>query len=126
MSIEVKWDNEEKTIIRWVYSSDFCWEDYERGQRDQRVMIENVKHKFVTIFDLSQIKELPAYPISKFPKLMRDVPSQQEFLVIVSSNRIIQNLGRIFTRVYWMNIIFASSLEGAYKLIEDRRRSKSR
>ena len=126
MSVEVRWDNEEKTIIRWIYSSDFAWEDYEQGSKDQQVMIENVSHKFATIFDLSQIRELPQYPISKFPKLFRDVPKQQEFLVIVSSNRMIQSLGRIFTRVYWMNIYFASSLEDAYKLIVERRRQRTR
>ena len=87
-------------------------------------MIENIRHKFATIFDLSQIRELPQYPISKFPKLIRDVPEQQEFLVIVSSNRMIQSLGRIFTRVYWMNIFFASSLEDAHRLIAERRRPK--
>ena len=122
MSIELRWEDEGKTIIRWVFSGEFSWEDYEAGDRKLAEMLADINHKFVTIFDLSQMDAMPQYPVSQYPKLIRDVPPGQEYLVIISQNRLVQSLGRIFTRVYRTNINFVRTLEEALALIAERRR----
>jgi hypothetical protein len=124
MGIEVVWENEEKTIVRWIFSGDFNWGDYDEGSRRLEEMIANVNHNFATIFDLSQMTALPKYAVSQYPKLIRDVPARQETLVIISLNRLVRSLGRIFTRVYRMNIHFVLSLEDALALISELRMRK--
>lgn len=124
MGIEIVWENEEKSIVRWVFSGDFTWEDYEEGSEKLESMIVDVNHNFATIFDLSQMTALPRYAVSQYPKLIRDVPAKQEYLIIVSLNRLVRSLGRIFTRVYRMNIHFVPTLEDALALIAALRSRK--
>ena len=124
MSIEIQWENEEKTIIRWIFSGDFTWEDYDEGDKKLASMITDIDHNFATIFDLSQMTTLPRYAVSQYPKLIRDVPARQEVLIIVSMNRLVRSLGSIFTRVYRMNIFFVPTLENALALIAQRRSRK--
>lgn len=124
MSIEIQWENEEKTIIRWIFSGDFTWEDYDEGDRKLAGMIADIDHNFATIFDLSQMTTLPRYAVSQYPKLVRDVPARQETLIIISLNRLVRSLGRIFTRVYRMNIHFVPTLEDAISLIAELRRRR--
>ena len=125
MAVELVWDNEEKTIVRWIFSGQFTWEDYEQGSRKIEEMIEDIDHKFTTIFDLTLMTGMPQYPVSRYPKLIRDVPDKQEFLIVVSNNKMIDMFGRIFTRVYWMNIKVARNLEEAHAIIEERKHSKT-
>jgi hypothetical protein len=124
MSIEIQWENEEKTIVRWIFSGDFNWKDYDEGSEKLEDMIADVNHNFATIFDLSQMTALPRYAVSQYPKLIRDVPARQETLVIISLNRLVRSLGRIFTRVYRMNIHFVLTLEDALALIAELRSKK--
>jgi hypothetical protein len=124
MGIELRWEDERKTIIRWIFSGNFTWEDYEEGDRKLHEMIGDIDHTFTTIFDLSQMTAMPQYPVSQYPRLIRDVPAGQEYLIIISLNRLVQSLGRIFTRVYRMNIQFVRSLEEALAVIAERRKKK--
>ncbi|MGD8456227.1 MAG: hypothetical protein PVF83_07590 [Anaerolineales bacterium] len=124
MGIELRWEDEEKTIIRWIYSSNFTWEEYDEGDRKLHSMLADINHKFTTIFDLSEMRVMPQSAISQYPKLMRDVPPLQESLIIISHNRLVQSLGRIFTRVYRMNIHFVRTLEDALALIAKQRSEK--
>jgi len=121
MSIEIQWENEEKTIIRWIFSGDFTWEDYDEGDKKLASMIADIDHNFATIFDLSQMTTLPRYAVSQYPRLIRDVPARQEMLIIIGMNRLVRSLGSIFTRVYRMNIHFVPSLEDALALIKEKR-----
>ena len=123
MNIEILWDNDEKTIIRWVFAGDFDWEDYKQAYMDAEKLHTEVDHGFATIFDLSQLVRVPRYPIARYPELTRQVPEKQNMLVIISTNRWVESLGRIFTSVYSTNIKFVRNSEDAYALIAKHQNS---
>ena len=68
MSIEIKWDNEDQTIIRWIYTGDFSWEEYDQASLDLQDIIADVDHNFATIFDMVLFPD-PAGPSTATIKL---------------------------------------------------------
>ena len=55
MSIEVIWDDEEKTIIRWIIQGKLEWADYEQANQISREMCTSVGHAVYTLFDAREI-----------------------------------------------------------------------
>jgi hypothetical protein len=43
-SVEIKWDNEQKTILRYIFTGDWTWDEYLERLNEGRTMMAEVEH----------------------------------------------------------------------------------
>jgi hypothetical protein len=118
MAIEVVWDDEEKTIIRWIIQGKLEWEEYEQASQLSREMCDSVDHPVYTIFDARQMARMPDNALVRLPQMSIQTPSNQPLAVVIGARGFAQTLIRIYNRVY-RGLTAASTLEEAYAIIED-------
>src|SRR5262249_9020448 len=95
MPIIVKWDNEEKTIIRYFYEGNWTWDDAHQAMLDAVEMTKSVPHVVDAIIDISAIKGLPLGAITQFRTSRKLKPANRGLLIIISSNLIFNTLPKV-------------------------------
>lgn len=92
MPIEVRWDNEEKTVIRWIYSAAWSWEEAYWAHEHEVALIESVDHVVDAIADMRQAHGLPKGSLTMGINLMNKSHKRIDLLVVLGANRLIQNM----------------------------------
>lgn len=64
MGMRFEWDDEEKTVIRYVAEGDWNWTDFHRSVRVALFALHNLGHPVDTILDLSQSTKTPGGAIA--------------------------------------------------------------
>lgn len=59
MGIIVIWDDEEQTIVRFVYAGLWTWEEFNHVIREGNAMMDTVNHPVVSIVDMSNSSHVP-------------------------------------------------------------------
>ncbi len=123
MSIRVIWDNEDKTILRYVYEGRWDQSEFGKAYAEAKTMLDTVNHKVGVIIDVQNSHLIPNGIISRSRNLVT-TPSQNEGTnVIVGANAFIRSLVDTFSKVWrhgpleHRQIIFATSLEEARKIL---------
>ncbi len=60
MPVEFRWDNEEQTVIRFVATGLWNWNDFHKAMRRATFWLDSVSHSVETIIDLRAGVKLPA------------------------------------------------------------------
>ncbi len=132
MPITVVWDDDDHSIVRYVYDGAWTWLDL-RAAADQAVaMSRSVPHRVDILADLRRSGPLPvrnAIPVLKYMAEVSPPNMLIGIFVVVSGGIHVQALGNIFRRVHpsiGVRNFFVNTLEEAYALIEqDRARTVS-
>ncbi len=66
MSIHVKWDNPEKTIILWTFIGRWAWGEYDDSLRESDRLLDSVNHRVDFLYDVREMSILPPDLISQF------------------------------------------------------------
>lgn len=118
MSIEVEWDNEDKTIIRYTCLAGWTVEEFHQlYNMPSEMIIENRAKVIGIIIDDSQDAMPPQHAVLAFSRLMRDgrLP-----IVVVKANataRILLESARTGSKSE-RPIFFADSLQQARKILQ--------
>src|SRR5262245_55800077 len=59
MAIRVEWDNDEKTVIRYVIESPWTWEEMRIAADTSNVMLDEVGRKVHFIYDMQKSTRVP-------------------------------------------------------------------
>ena len=119
MGIQVAWDNEEHTILRWMVDGPLVWEDYKAATDESYQMYDTVDHQVCVIFDIQKMKEVPGNTLARLPRISADTHPRVDYMVVVGAGSFTQRIGKIFAAVYGQ-MDFASSLEEAHIMIAER------
>lgn len=123
MGIEVLWDNEAKTIIRYIYAPDWTWQDFEQAAETSTSMAGTVTHSVGIIADFSQGAPPPMGALAKFKRAQETAPPNLSGIAIVGGGVFINTLVNAFSRVYRRlgeNLIVTGSLDDARTRLSDR------
>ena len=115
MNIQVSWDNDEKTIIRFDYSQGWTWEDFAEAGRLVEKMRAEVKHTVHTIANFEDGAFPPMGAMGKFRTAQENMP-EDSVVVVVGGGMFITALVSSFSRVYQKlskRLIMADSLDDA-------------
>ncbi len=124
MNIEVSWDNDEKTIIRFAYGNNWTWEDYRAASETSRQMMRSVDQTVDLIADYSNGSPPPLDALMKYRRAMATLPENSGLVVIVGGSYFINTLVSIFSGVYRSlgeALVIANSVEEARSIIAERR-----
>lgn len=131
MAIEVTWDNEEKTIIRWTYSPDWTWNDAYQARDDEKLLIDSVPHIVDALGDMRAARGVPPGALTTVVNVMTKRHERLGLTVLVGGNRFVQMMYAMIRKVHFgpllrSRIVMAPTLEQAYQMIEEHRSNHAR
>jgi hypothetical protein len=128
MSVQVFWDNDEKTIIRQLYEGVIRLEDYYATIDKVSEMIRSVDYTVHTIYQRERVTAQPSTMISVLRYGHRRLPPNLGINVIIGANqvtRVIVNIGKSIAPNLAKNVCFADTVEEAHTLIQQQAKSIS-
>jgi hypothetical protein len=130
MGIEVKWDDEEKTIIRHTYSGQFTWDELEAVNHELKAMLDSVDHRVDFIGDIENVK-IPRDALSNYPKMASSpvfTHPNAGLAVMLGTSRFAETMLGLFGKVFYQTsrIVTASTPEEAYEIIAAHRQARDR
>lgn len=129
MSIHVMWDNDEKTVVRYVYEGRWTWEDFEAARREAAELLKTVNHQVDVIVDVQDSKLLPNSAISRGRELSKSDPTvfaNEGITVIVGASTFVRAMYDMTVKIYpaltqKQGYRFVKGLAEARSLIEQHR-----
>jgi len=101
MAITWVWDNEEKTIIRYIFQGAWGWEDFYQILAEVHTTMDNVEHPVNLIIDVRKSGILPTNALSNISRL-RNAPASPNTgrAVLIGGNMFIQRLYVMLHKLY--------------------------
>jgi hypothetical protein len=121
MPISYQWDNDDRTIIKFIYEDPVTVDEIRQMDGGVAAMLDSVRHPVVAIADTRLVTMLPQDIMTSYPLLARNRGFTHRNLrasVMIVRNAFFESLMAIFSRLYG-KLHFARSLEEAYEMIED-------
>ncbi len=130
MSIDVRWDNEEKTIIRHTYSGLYTWDEFEAMSRETEALLESVDHEVDILASLEDLV-IPKDALANFPKIAKApyfTHSRVGLTVFFGASHFARTLLDLFSKVYnaATSMVTVPTLEEAYEVIAEHRQARDR
>lgn len=124
MTIDVFWDDPEKTILRWDFHPGWTWKDHETALAKTRGLMQDIDHNVFYIRNLNNTA--PPAGQSYFVTIVDIVRRNSHLLMKVEFMAVIQpvqeakSLGSYFLELLKTKFQVFESLDDAYAEIEKR------
>jgi len=124
MTIDVVWDNDDKSVIRVTFPAEWTWDEFYALDQQTTAMLDTVAHRVLFLADVSATNKVPnGLNLNTARQVLDFRHENSDLLVIVGMNTMIRALfdivilalGRITT-----NIKTADTLDEGYRLIRFR------
>lgn len=100
MPIHYCWHNEDQTIIRYEFHGAWGWNDFYPAYNAVVALRESVPHTVHIIVDLRSSGPIPAQALVNIRQIGRRPADNLGVVVMVTTNRLIQQLFEMGTRIY--------------------------
>lgn len=120
MPITVQWDNIEKTVIRWVFSGIWTWDDFAAAQPTCRDLLRSVSHAVDVIADMCDTASLPPDSFARYRQFERVTLPNRDRVVLVTTNQFIRTMAKAFNQMFPnqpTHFILTASLNEARELL---------
>lgn len=124
MPANVIWDDEARTVVRYVMQGQWEWAEFRPIVDEARAMITSQTHPVGIIADLRESGPLPGEAIPTLKYMAEITPDNACAFVVVGGSRFVRAIGGIFRRIYprlGLTPQFADTLEEARALIAEAR-----
>ena len=125
MSIKVVWDNEEKTIVRYVFDARWTWDEFYVARAEAYRQIDSVQHRVGVIFDTPPNIGLPSNMITHSKSAVNKTHSNTIVVVVVAQNMYLRTMLTMVMKLSkkaGVMMRLASSLEEARMIVHQRLR----
>ena len=86
MGIQVIWDNEEKTMLRYIFDVRWSWDDFYGAKVEAYSLLDTVHHKVGVIFDTPAKVVLPSHLITHSKSAISKTHANTSVVAIVVPN----------------------------------------
>lgn len=120
MGIQVVWDDEARTTIRFVFEAEWTWQDFDRAIEASRALRPDPTQRFAIIADFSHGAPPPMGALTRFKAAWDLVPYTLVAIAIVGGDAFIETLLHAFTRLYRRlagRMVYAETLAAARQLL---------
>lgn len=121
MPINVCWDNEHCTVIRYEFVNPWSWQDLIDAIDQVDKMIRDVPYTVHFIADMTRGDTLPDKFLSHIQAASRKVRERDGLIVVINTNTFAQAVYGIFTRLnnnVMSRVVFAPTLHAARAHLE--------
>jgi hypothetical protein len=125
MGIAVRWDNNERTIIRYTYTARWTWDELYTALAEQAALQASVTHEVAILVDARNTNIVPEGFIAQVKRVAERMPPHTGLRIIVSGNPFIKSLFLLVSKLFPHMIgdmLFVATIEGAYSLLHERER----
>lgn len=122
MAVQVVWDDNEKRVIRQIYSGHVTIEDYYEATDQVTEMVSQVSHVVHSIMDRSAVISAPNSVLQALLYANNKLPDNIELNLIVNPStytRMITNIGRRIAPRVVHHIHYALTLAEARQIIQE-------
>lgn len=127
MGITVDWDNAEKTVVRFIYSGNWTWEEFYTTIRNANALMDTVDKPCVSIIDMRDSKFMPAGALVHIRNVIRMSMSHNNsgISVFLDAQLIVKAMIEVLRKSFPdilqnTNWIYAKTLEEARTLAEQQ------
>lgn len=100
MTVNVCWDDEDKTIARMDFIGEWTWEEVRQAVTQMRAMMGEVTYNFNFIIDVSEGIGAPSPFLSQLRNVMQNSNPYMGITVLMGLNDAILIFWKIFVQVY--------------------------
>lgn len=128
MPIDVAWDDDTRTIIRYTFSTPWTWNDYRQAIDKGWELDRSIDHPTDTITDMSQSRLFPDGIFTNIRKSVVEIPETTQSVVLVGGGMFVDMAISVLRRVYrspGARFMIAKSVDEARQLIVQRRASQA-
>lgn len=128
MPVEVIWDNEEKTIIRQIYSGVLILEDYMAATDRFLELANSVEHTVHTILDRQNVEEMKASSMKAMKYANERIPHNVGLRFVIKPNKLSEamiNMGRYLAPKLVNNVVIVDSVEEAHQKVAEYEKSQT-
>lgn len=121
MPVEVRWFNEEKTILLNQFHGNATVTDYYQSVEDNLKLVNSIEHTFDLIMDLSDAKVDARGMLPALVSANDRVPSHQRHVIVVGTSmyyQVLGNIARSLAPKATTSLHMAKTLEEALNLVE--------
>jgi hypothetical protein len=123
MSVAVVWDDDEKSIIRFIFEGSWTLDELYTAFDEQSQMLDSVDHKVDVIVDFRESNAVPEHLIGNFSRIFQSSGSSHPntgMTVLVGVGGFAQILADLFSK-FFARLPTTTTLEEAHTIIADER-----
>lgn len=99
MPVRIEWDNDEKTVIRYVFSGAWTWDEYLPCLEKGRQWMAETANTVCILNDMQQVTKFPPNFISKAHNVIGSRPPNTGLAVFVTRSSIFSVLYKILSQL---------------------------
>jgi hypothetical protein len=129
MAVLTQWDDPQRTILRYVFSGRYTWEDLHTAAKSAQRLLDSVYHPVDVILDIQHSSHTPREFIGEFRRLATITHPNTGLHILVSNNPLNALLFQTFAGMYRHlapRYTLVSTLDAAYGLINETRSKMAR
>jgi hypothetical protein len=123
MSVKIVWDNEEKTIVRYIFGERYTWDEFEVAKRQHVEMMKEIEGPVGVILDYPPNMIPPIYALSVGKEQVSQRDPRNYLIVVATTSLIERALVGLFKRFYpkeGESILLVPTVEEARTLLKER------
>jgi hypothetical protein len=121
MPIFVEWANPEHTVLLYVVTEHWTWDDFHGANQVTHDLLLSVDHPVDLICDFSTSQSIPPRVLSNVGRALRQKrPSNLHQIVAVGVTGLLRNLADVLRTLYpnaTANVVDAHTIDHAYRLL---------
>lgn len=124
MAVLIQWDDPQRTILRYVFSGRYTWDDLYVAAKNAQRMLDSVHHPVDVILDIQHSTHTPREFMSEFRRLATITHPHTGLHVLVSDNPLNALLFQTFAGMYRhlsARYTLVNTLDAAHRLISETR-----
>ena len=125
MAYEIMWDDEDKTILRQIFSERVTMKDYYEANDEAIKLINQQAHNVDLILDLRTATIDMTGFLGAIRSVDKKIPTNLRLRVVVKANQFIRTMAGIagkFTKRATEDLHFVDNIDEAYLLIKSHKR----
>ncbi|NWF70897.1 MAG: hypothetical protein HXY40_17570 [Chloroflexi bacterium] len=120
MAVEVFWDNPQKTIVRYVFTGKWTWDEFYPAYYAAIAMEKSQPHRVHVIVDLQKGSSVPSNVLLHIKNITDKQPDNIGLTIVVSTSKFIASLYDIgvkfYPRIgYYFRVV--TMMDAAYSMI---------
>src|SRR5688572_9832395 len=103
MNIEVKWDNDDKDIIRWTFPKQWTWNEFYSALQGSRSMVRQQSRIVDVIVDMTISELFPRNLLTQGQVTMQTTSLNIGIIVVIGWNPLLRSAFNSFQKIYRTN-----------------------
>lgn len=122
MNMSLSWDNEDKTVVYWLFEDAWTWQDFEEAQSRLHDMLHTVDHMVDVIADMRAAPSLPPDTFRHFKHAELIAQPNRRRVILVGGSLLVRAMATTFNQVFRnrpTRFELADSVEDAHAMLRE-------